>query len=662
MHDQLYYDLDAPALPDADYDALFLELKNLEAAFPEYRHIDSPTLRVGYGAMTTFKPVPHGIPMQSLDNAFTEQDVVDFDERIRKTLKAAGETREPMYIIDHKYDGLAINLRYVNGVLDTAATRGDGLIGEDVTPNVRTIRSVPLRLGKLVGQPMPTLLEVRGEIVMLKKDFEKLNEYQRSQGLKEFANPRNAAAGSVRQLDPSITAKRRLTFIPYGFGKIEGMEGYEKESLTEMYRWAWKIGFNSFGPKASPEWNITYLLRDFKNMEEYGREKLPYEIDGMVYKLDLFEQQQAMGSTSRFPLHAIAHKFAAQERATIVEGVDIQVGRTGALTPVARLKPVAVGGVSVTNVTLHNADEIVRLDLMIGDTVVVRRAGDVVPELVRVIHELRPSDARTFIMPDKCPCCGSSVVRDDGVVARCSASRYDCKDQMKAWIAHYVSRDAMDIDGVGEEIIEKLMAKDLVNSPMDLYSLTAEDLVDIDKMGEIAIKNTLDAIAKSMDDVDPARFIFAMGIRHVGKVTAKKLATLLPWSDVLKDIDFLGKARDQMGDAVRRGYDEFMADIKNAAAVHYFLRRAGVTWKREVERTTELEGMTFVLTGNLPTLSREMATELITSKSGRVVSSVSGKTSFVVAGEEAGAKKLKDAEKHRVPVIDEAGLFNLMKR
>lgn len=654
MHDNLYYDLDAPAIDDAQYDEMFKSLKDLEKQYPDLISPNSPTQHVGGTVSSSFNPVRHGVPMQSLNNAFTAEDVYAFDRRIRELLLV-----EPTYFIDYKYDGLAINLTYHDGVLVSAATRGDGVTGEDVTENAKVIRSIPKRIGDWIEKKVPKILEVRGEIVMYKKDFEALNERQRDLGQKEFVNPRNAAAGSLRQLDPSVTASRRLRFMAYGVGLIVG--GPEFKTVVERNHYLRHLGLPlQLQSLPTNPLKVDDLLKEYDLMMA-RRDQLPYEIDGVVYKLNNLKDAEVVGGTSRYPNHSIAHKFPAQERLTIVRDIEVQVGRTGAITPVARLDPVFVGGVTVTNATLHNADEIARLGVGIGDTVVVRRAGDVVPEIVSVLPERRPIDYKPFVMPTECPSCGSPIKKDDGVVARCSASRYDCKAQLKGWVAHFVSRDAMDIDGVGDELIDKLVDLGMMTSPFDLYELEVDDLLEIEGYATLSAINVVTAINQSLKNVDPARYVYALGIRHIGKVTAKKLVEAIPYDVLISAGPVLHNAKEVMTETIAQAYSEYLEEKRNARGEFYFKSLNELSWKVPEVRTSELSGKTFVLTGSLPTLTRSQAEEMITKAGGTVSGSVSGKTTYLLAGSDPGSSYQK-AEKFKTKIISESDLLGMLKK
>ena len=513
-HSYAYYVLDNPSIPDAEYDRLFRELQKLEAEHPYLLLPDSPTQRVGGEPLPEFHQVQHEVPMLSINNGFSEEDIQNFDRRVREGLSSDEVIR---YACELKFDGLAINLRYEQGVLVLASTRGDGFTGEDVTANIRTIRSIPL---KLQTTKPPALIEVRGEVLMFKADFAKLNQRQREANQKEFANPRNAAAGSLRQLDSRITAQRSLRFFAYGIGVLEGAD--KPEGHQALMSW-----FKSLGLPVCDEGALVSgaegLLARYEAVAT-KRDALPYEIDGIVYKVDRFAFQDQLGFVSRAPRFAIAHKFPAQEALTKVIAIDVQVGRTGAITPVARLEPVFVGGVTVTNATLHNEEEVQRKDVRIGDTVIVRRAGDVIPEVVGSVAERRPPDAQLFVMPQACPVCSSPISKPEGeAVARCSGGAIKCKAQRKGALNHFVSRKAMNVEGLGEQLIEQLVEKQIITTPADLYKLGLSSLVALDRMAEKSAGNILTALEQSRHTTF-ARFIYSLGIRHVGESTAKDLA------------------------------------------------------------------------------------------------------------------------------------------
>ena len=768
-----YHVLDDPAITDAEYDKLMRELEALEEAHPELVTPDSPTRKVGARASGGFAEVRHALPMLSLSNAFEQQvdgehsedermrfhEVAEFERRIEQTL----HRRDPVFSVEPKLDGLAISLRYEQGTFVQGATRGDGETGEDVTANLRMVRAIPLRLH---GEGWPAVLEVRGEVIMLRKDFEAFNEHARTHGEKTLANPRNGAAGSLRQLDPAITAKRKLSFYAYAVGVVEGGELPPTHSATlrQLREWGFPVS-----PEVDTARGFVGLIAYFKRIGT-KRDRLPYDIDGVVYKLDDYEGQRAMGFVARAPRWAIAHKFPAQEQTTTVEAIEIQIGRTGAATPVARLAPVQVAGVTVTNATLHNADQVARLDVRVGDTVIVRRAGDVIPEVVRVMPELRPPHTRPWHMPAHCPVCGSALLREEGEAAyRCSGGLV-CAAQRKEALIHFASRRAMDIDGLGERYVDALVDFGYVHTPADLYKLTLDDFLEMKrraderdgttpetvKQGKVATKwaeNLLDGIEASKSTT-LARFLFGLGIMHIGESTAKTLATWLgrlefvrsmpaPVLRVLPDIggevaasiagffaqpgnqqvvDALlaagvhfgdegepsPKLRERLGLAVlldmanvnklgpkstsllaaqyptlqgllAAGQAQWItAGLPQAAAINLeayladasqlgALREAEAAMRRLLDAVPQaalaaslpLEGQTVVLTGTLPTLSRDQAKEKLEALGAKVAGSVSKKTSFVVAGAEAGSK-LDKANELGVPVWDEAQLLLLL--
>jgi DNA ligase (NAD+) len=653
-HSHAYYVLDNPSIPDAEYDKLFGELQKIEQAHPELITSDSPTQRVGGTPLPQFAQVKHSVPMLSLSNGFEEADIIAFDRRVREGLETDGPVD---YATELKFDGLAINLRYENGILVEAATRGDGATGENVTANIRTVRAIPLRLH--TDHP-PAVLDVRGEVLMYKSDFAKLNARQREAEQKEFANPRNAAAGSLRQLDPRITAQRTLRFFAYGIGRLEGAG--LPDSHSGLLDWYAKLGLPVCNERAVVQG--AQGLLDFFHAIGGKRTRLQYDIDGVVYKVNRVQQQQRLGFVSRAPRFAIAHKFPAEEATTIVQDINVQVGRTGAITPVARLAAVAVGGVMVTNATLHNEDEVKRKDIQIGDTVIVRRAGDVIPEVVAFVPEKRPANARKFVMPATCPVCGSAIVKlEDEAIARCSGGWIKCAAQRKGGLLHFVSRRAMDIEGLGEQLVEQLVDKHIITTAADLYKLGFTALAELDRMAEKSAQNILDALEKSKHTT-LARFIYALGIRHVGEATAKELAQHFGNLDAL-----LHASEEQLlevsdiGPVVARSILAFLSDPLNLELIEQ-LRAAGVHWPEgaPAERKPQiLEGKTFVLTGTLPTLSRDEAKEIIESAGGKVSGSVSKKTSYVVAGEEAGSKLTK-AEELGVTILDEAAFLLLLKQ
>jgi DNA ligase (NAD+) len=651
-----YHVLDAPTIPDAEYDRLFRELQDLESAHPEAVSADSPTYRVGAAPIPEFKQVTHAIPMLSLNNGFSDEDVENFDRRVREGLHAP----EAAYACELKFDGLAISLRYEKGVFVQAATRGDGTTGEDVTTNMRTVRAIPLRLH---GDKVPAVLEVRGEVLMYKADFNKLNQRQRDAGQKEFVNPRNAAAGSLRQLDSRITSQRSLRFFAYGVGVIEGAP--MPVSHSALLDWFCELGMPVSKERAVVT-GCEGMLAYYRDIGQ-RRSSLPYDIDGVVYKVNRVEDQQQLGFVSRAPRFALAHKFPAEEALTQVQDIEVQVGRTGAITPVARLQPVFVGGVTVTNATLHNENEVRRKDIRIGDTVIVRRAGDVIPEVVSFVPERRPLDAREFVMPASCPVCGSPIVRpEDEAVARCSGGWTHCAAQRKGGLLQFVSRRAIDIEGMGDQLVDQLVDKGLLRNAADIYKLDKPKLCSLERMADKSAQNVLDAIDKSKDTTF-ARFIYALGIRNVGESTAKALAQHFGNLDALlhaarweNGIQLLEVA--DVGPVVARSISEFLVDPDNSALVEEL--RAHLKWK-EGEHVMKaggaLAGMTFVLTGTLPNLSRDEAGAMIEAAGGKVSGSVSKKTSYVVAGADAGSKLAK-AESLGIALLDEPALLALLAK
>lgn len=650
-HAHAYYVLDAPSIPDAEYDRLFAELQAIELQHPDLKTPDSPTLRVGGIALPEFTQVKHAVAMLSLNNGFEETDIIAFDRRVKDGLAVQDQVE---YAIDLKFDGLAINLRYIDGVFTQAATRGDGFTGEDVTENIRTIRTIPLRLN--MDKP-PAILDVRGEVLMFKSDFASLNARQRAAGAKEFANPRNAAAGSLRQLDSKITAQRSLRFFSYGIGALEGAA--LPESHRALLDWYRAIGIPVCEENAVVQ-GVEALL-EFYKLIQLRRASLPYEIDGVVYKVNAFSAQQTLGFVSRAPRFAIAHKFPAQEALTTVLDIEVQVGRTGAITPVARLAPVFVGGVTVTNATLHNEEEIQRKDICIGDTVSVRRAGDVIPEVVASILDKRPFDALKFVMPTQCPVCGSAIVKlEDEAIARCSGGWIKCSAQRKGGLAHFASRKAMNIDGMGEQLIDQLVDKHVVTTAADLYKLGFVALAELDRMAEKSARNVLAALETSKATTF-ARFIYALGIRHVGESTAKDLAARFG------NVDALINANEEqllavsdVGPVVARSLRNFLSDPLNVELIRQLIA-SGIHWpevQQHADAVLPLTGKTLVLTGSLPTLNRDQASELIEKNGGKVAGSVSKKTSYVVAGDDAGSKLLK-AQELNITILTEAELLQI---
>jgi DNA ligase (NAD+) len=647
--DHAYYVLDTPLLPDSEYDRLYRELIALEQDHPDWVTPDSLSQRVGGAALKEFSSVKHAVPMLSLNNAFDDTEVMGFDRRCREGLEQA----HMVYAGELKFDGLAISLRYENGLLVQAATRGDGSSGEDVTANIKTIRAIPLRLQ---GSAIPAVLEVRGEVFMYLADFAKMNQEAARLGEKEFANPRNAAAGSLRQLDSKITAKRPLSFFAYGVGVCEPQSWLPQShsALLDQYL--------SLGLPVCAERKILSSVDEILNFyQDIGRkrDKLPYDIDGVVYKVNSFAEQAQLGFVSRAPRFALAHKYPAQEALTTVLGIDVQVGRTGAITPVARLSPVEVGGVTVTNATLHNEDEVLRKDVRIGDTVVVRRAGDVIPEVVSVVLERRPQDTKVFEMPSRCPVCDSHIERvADEAIARCSGGLF-CGAQRKQALVHFAHRRAMDIEGLGEKIVDQLVDNSLVRTPADLYRLGFTAVANLERMGEKSADNLIQAINQSRTTT-LARFIFALGIRHVGETTAKDLANHYQNMHALMDAssEDLLTVRD-VGPVVADSITGFMQEPHNREVIEQLLASGMVLSVEEKKVSAAVVGKTFVLTGTLPTLSRDEAKERLERAGAKVAGSVSKKTDYVVAGDDAGSKLTK-AEELGVAVIDEATMLGLL--
>lgn len=649
-YDYEYYVLDTPSVPDSEYDKLYRELQALEQEYPSLIAADSPTQRVSGAAANAFNSITHRQAMLSLNNAFEESELQAFDKRIRDAL---GVT-EVSYAVEPKFDGLAITLSYENGVFVQGATRGDGYTGEDVTHNLRTLRAIPMRLN--CAAP-PKLLEVRGEVLMLKRDFEKLNQSQLQKGEKLFANPRNAAAGSLRQLDARITAQRPLTFFAYGLGASDGTPplSNHKMALDYLQGLHFPVSDQRDVVKGATGLNAYY--------QRIGalRDQLPFDIDGVVYKVNEFNYQDALGFVSRAPRWAIAHKFPAQEALTIVEDITVQVGRTGAITPVARLKPVFVGGVTVTNATLHNEDEVRRKDIHIGDTVSVRRAGDVIPEVVYAIAEKRPAHARRFEMPQTCPECGSHILRQaDEAVARCTGGLF-CPAQRKQAITHFASRKAMDIEGLGEKLVDQLVSANLVHSLADIYQLDLNTLSNLERMAQKSAQNILDALEASKSTT-LARFIYALGMRNVGEATAKDLAKHFGNLQALRNANFedLLEVND-VGPVVAESIVNFLSEQHNKEVIDALIN-AGIHWTETEGKQTssgKLSGKIFVLTGTLPTMSRDEAKSQIEAAGGKVSGSVSKKTDFVVAGSEAGSK-LDKAQELGLQILDESGLLALL--
>ncbi|QTR51828.1 NAD-dependent DNA ligase LigA [Candidatus Thiothrix anitrata] len=651
-HNHLYYVLDDPQIPDVEYDRLFRELQSLEAAHPELITPDSPTQRVGAAPLTEFGEIKHAIPMLSLGNVFSDEELLAFDKRIHDRLKSDAETE---FVAEPKLDGLAISILYENGVFTRAATRGDGETGEDVTHNVRTIASVPLRL---LGEGYPTVLEVRGEIYMPKAGFEAFNAKMRALGEKTFVNPRNAAAGSLRQLDPRLTAQRPLDIFCYAVGQVEG-------GIVPDTHYAILQQFRAWGLRVCPDIRIVQGAQGCLDyFREIGarRNGLPYDIDGVVYKVNSIATQQELGFISRAPRWAIAHKFPAQEEITELEGVDFQVGRTGALTPVARLKPVFVGGVTVSNATLHNMDEIERKDVRIGDFVIVRRAGDVIPEVASVILERRPAGAAPIVMPTHCPVCGSEVQRPEGeAVARCTGGLY-CPAQVKEAIKHFASRKALNIDGLGDKMVEQLFDAGLIRHVDDLYSLDVEAVAALERMGKKSAENLIAAL-ESSKSTTLERFIYALGIRNAGEGTAKGLARYFGSLEAIQAAnEETLKLVPDIGVIVAANVAQFFAEAHNRDTIQH-LRDLGVHWANYEAKPAEalpLAGKTYVITGTLSRAREDIKADL-EALGAKVSGSVSKKTTALIAGENAGSKLTK-AQELGVEILGEDTLSVLLRQ
>jgi DNA ligase (NAD+) len=665
-HDHRYYVLDAPSIPDSEYDKLFRELQALEAVHPELLTPDSPTQRVGGKPLEQFSSVRHKVPMLSIR---TETDTEptgaqNFDTRVRKELGLGESDPAVEYVCELKFDGLAMSLRYEYGILVQAATRGDGEMGEDVTQNIRTIKQIPLRLPK----EAPALIEVRGEVYLRRADFEALNERQRqkiaqgAKGERTFVNPRNAAAGGVRQLDPAIAAARRLSFFAYGVGEVTPPEqggpvfGTHFERLQTLKKWGFPVAAQTHITQGA-----TGLIAFHQGIGRQ-RDSLPYEIDGVVYKVNSLALQQKLGFVTREPRWAVAHKYPAQEQLTTVLGIEVQVGRTGKLTPVAKLAPVFVGGVTVTNATLHNEDEARRKDVRVGDTVIVRRAGDVIPEVVSVLPDKRVPGATMFTMPRTCPVCGSTAVREEGEADyRCTGGLF-CAAQRKEAILHFAHRRAVEVEGLGDKLVEQLVDGNVIRTLPDLYKLGFTALASLDRMADKSANKLLDALEKSKQTTLP-RFMFGLGIRHVGEATAKALARHFSQLDAIMDATEAQLLEvDDVGPIVAQSIRTFFDQPHNREVVEQ-LRACGVTWEEcepAVRAPQPLSGKTFVITGTLPSLGRDEAKDLIEAAGGKVAGSVSKKTDYVVAGTEAGSKLVK-AQTLGVAVIDEAALQKLLE-
>ncbi len=664
-HEHAYYVLDRPLVPDAEYDRLFQELQQMEAAHPELITLDSPTQRVGGAPLPQFVPVHHAVPMLSIR---TETDTEatgarTFDARVRRELAYTDGDEAVEYAAELKFDGLAINLRYEHGLLLQAATRGDGETGEDVTQNVRTIKCIPLRLSG-ENNFFPPVLEVRGEVYMSRPDFERYNKRQHALGRPTLVNPRNGAAGSIRQLDSKITAARPLSFYAYGLGETQGwsLPPTHAAVLDQLAAWGLPVCEHRVVTQGAEG-----LIRFHEHIHAL-RDQLPFDIDGVVYKVNALALQQQLGFVTREPRWAVAHKYPAEEMLTTVEAIEVQVGRTGALTPVARLHPVFVGGVTVTNATLHNEDEVRRKDVRVGDTVIVRRAGDVIPEIVGVVLDRRPIMTPEFVMPTRCPICGSAIEKpEDEAIARCTGGLF-CAAQRKRALIHFASRLALDIEGLGEKLVEQLVDLDQVKTPADLYRLDVHKVKNLERMAEKSANNLLSAIEQSKTTTLP-RFIYALGIRNVGEATAKDLARHLGSLDALMQADAARLVQiPDVGSVVAESIVHFFSEPHNRDVILQ-LRTAGVHWPEgellmplmSLEPAlVSLSGQTFVLTGSLPNMTREEAKERIEAQGGKVAGSVSRKTNYVVAGAEAGSK-LDKARDLGITILDEAQLLELLQ-
>ena len=648
-HSYRYYVLDNPEIPDSEYDRLYRELQQLEQQYPELVTPDSPTQRVGEQALTSFSQVTHRLPMLSLDNVFSEEELKAFIKRIHDRL---GMEEALEFNAEPKLDGLAVSLVYEKGLFVQAATRGDGSVGEDVTHNVRTIHAVPLRL---TGADYPGLLEVRGEVFMPKAGFNELNRRALEKAEKTFVNPRNAAAGSLRQLDPKITASRPLAFYAYSTGAVENgaLPDTQNEILSQLRTW---------GLPVCPEVELISGIEgclDYYQAIQRQRDDLPYDIDGVVYKVNSLQWQQKLGFVARAPRWAIAHKFPAQEEVTFITNVEFQVGRTGAITPVARLEPVFVGGVTVSNATLHNMDEIERKDIRIGDRVFIRRAGDVIPEVVRVVPDSRKKRVRKIKLPARCPVCGSDIERIEGeAIARCTGGLV-CKAQRTEAIKHFASRKAMDIDGLGDRLVEQLVESGLIETVADIYRLKADEVAELERMGQKSAENLIAAIDNSRKP-PLARLIYALGIREVGEATARSLALSFGnLQDVMKaDEEALQQIQD-IGPVVAQHITHFFSQPHNQQVIRQLLKQIEVQLPETTAGKQALSGKTFVITGTLSEMTRDEARELLQSAGARVTGSVSANTDYLLAGEKAGSK-LEKAEKLGVEVIDETRLKQML--
>ena len=651
-HNYAYYVLDTPTISDELYDSMFQELQRLEAEHPEFKSAASPTERVGGAAKAELTKVTHARPMLSIrtETDYSAQGAVEFNNRICRELEKDENDASIEYDCELKFDGLAVNIRYEKGVLVTASTRGDGFVGEDVTANVRTIRTLPLKV-----EGLPDVFEVRGEAIMHRSDFKKLNEEQAAKGEKLFANARNAAAGCLRQLDPKVTARRKLSFYAYGFGEISDMDKVPVSTQAEMLDFLAAKGFPV--AKVRDVVKGPAALEAFHKKVAELRDTLDFDIDGVVYKVNSFALQRRLGFVSREPRWACAHKYPPQEAQTRLINIDVQVGRTGKLTPVARLEPVFVGGTTISNVSLHNEDFVKELGIMIGDTVVVHRAGDVIPEIVRVIPEFRPEDAKPFVMPEICPVCGSHAYKEEGEKDRRCTGGLFCEAQQKQAILHFVSRLAMGIDGMGEKLVDQLVAAGLIKTVADIYRLKFDELVKLERFGAKSAENLLAAIAASKETT-LARFLYALGIREVGEATARSLSQHFGSLKALEAADHEKlTAVEDIGEVVADSIVHFFAEEANRKVIEELIAE-GVHWtEQEAGAKTEgiFKGLTFVLTGTLPSLSRDEAGEMIRAAGGKVSGSVSKKTSYVLAGEAAGSK-LEKAQTLGIKIIDEETL------
>jgi DNA ligase (NAD+) len=653
-HNRQYYVFDDPKIPDAAYDRLLRELQQLELQYPQLITLDSPTQRVGDKPLEGFEEVVHRLPMLSLDNAFGEGEMREFERRIRDRLKLNGG-QAIRYLAEPKLDGLAVNMRYQQGRLVQAATRGDGSRGEDVTSNVRTIKAIPL---SLLGDDWPEILEVRGEVFMPHEGFAALNKRAREKAEKGFVNPRNAAAGSLRQLDPRLTAQRPLSFYAYGFGEVVPAPIAEQQStsIRRLRQWGLPIS-----PLLEVVTGVEGCIDYFQRIMQQ-RDALPYDIDGVVFKVDELQLQQQLGFVSRAPRWAIAYKFPAQEEMTQVETIEFQVGRTGAITPVARLSPVFVGGVTVSNATLHNMDEVMRKDVRPGDTVIVRRAGDVIPEVVSVVMDRRHANAQSVTMPTACPVCGADIIKSEGeAVARCSGGLY-CPAQRKEALKHFASRKAMDIEGLGDKLVDQLVEQKLVDTPADLFRLTLEQLSALERMAEKSAQNLLQALEKSKSTT-LGRFLFALGIREVGEATAQSLANQFASLDAIEQADEerLQETPD-VGPIVATHIHSFFRQSHNREVIEQLLE-AGIHWPAVEVKPADyqpLSGKTVVITGTL-SKPRDDIKQVLQRLGAKVTGSVSKKTDYLLAGDAAGSKLAK-AEKLGVAILDEAALQDLLDK